>query len=133
MLPADYKEDFLHTLLNQFLQLWAAQFVSGGTSPVLHSQNRPDHKLTASHKKYFIAAGARVPKLCFILKIKITENRKKQNYSRSHHFEGTLGTIFQVHWLSPEGKCEILAESVRVSPLTVNGTKAVPETALSFI
>lgn len=130
MLPADYKEDFLHTLLNQFLQLWAAQFVSGGTSPVLH---RLDRKPTASHKKYFIAAGARVPKLCFILKIKITENRKKQNYSRSHHFEGTLGTIFQVHWLSPEGKCEILAESVRVSPLTVNGTKAVPETALSFI
>lgn len=130
MLPADYKEDFLHTLLNQFLQLWAAQFVSGGTSPVLH---RLDHKPTASHKKYFIAAGARVPKLCFILKIKITENRKKQNYSRSHHFEGTLGTIFQVHWLSPEGKCEIPAESVRVSLLTVNGTKAVPETALSFI
>lgn len=133
LLPADYKEDFLHILLNQFLQLWAASFVSAGTSPVLHSQNRPDHKLTASHKKYFIATAARAPKFCFILKIKITENCEKQNYSRSHHFEGTLCTIFQVHWLSPEGKCEILVELGRVFLLTVNGIKAVPETAFSFM
>lgn len=81
----------------------------------------------------FYCYRSKSSKFCFILKIKITENCEKQNYSRSHQFEGTLCTIFQVHWLSPEGKCEILAELGKVFLLTVNGTKAVPETAFSFM
>lgn len=45
LLAADKKEDFLHILVNQVLQLWAAQFVFDGAPPALHSQSRPDHKL----------------------------------------------------------------------------------------
>lgn len=70
LLPAAYKEDFLHILLSQFLQFWAASFVSAGTSPVLHSQNRPDHKLTASHKKYFYCYWSKSSKVLLYLENK---------------------------------------------------------------
>lgn len=125
LLPADRKEDFLHILLNQFLQLWAAQFVSGGASPVLHSQSRPDHKLPHIRNISLLPEQELQSLLYFGNK----DNRKLKEAELFQKSEGALGTIFQVPWLSPEGKCEILAELVGVSPVTLGGIKAAPEIA----